>query len=54
MLKTNVLLYTMKELIRLLITTILLPFMLVALVGILFVGIHEGIWDSNRGETEIE
>lgn len=54
MLKTNVLLYTMKELIKLLITTILLPFMLVALVGILFVGIHEGIWDSNRGETEIE
>jgi len=54
MLKTNVLLYAMKELIRLLITTLLLPFMLVALVGILFVGIHEGIWDSNRGKTEIE
>ena len=54
MLKTNVLLYTMKELIRLLITTLLLPFLLVALVGILFVGIHEGIWDSNRGKTEIE
>ena len=44
----------MKELIRLLITTLLLPFMLVALVGILFVGIHEGIWDSNRGKAEIE
>lgn len=54
MLKTNVLLYAMKEFIRLLITTLLLPFMLVALVGILFVGIHEGIWDSNRGKTEIE
>lgn len=54
MLKTNVLLYTMKELIRLLITTLLLPFLLVALVGILFVGIHEGIWDSNRRKTEIE
>lgn len=54
MLKTNVLLYTMKELIRLLITTLMLPFLLVALVGILFVGIHEGIWDSNRGKTEIE
>ena len=54
MLKTNVLLYTMKELIKLLITTLLLPFLLVALVGILFVGIHEGIWDSKRGETEIE
>ena len=54
MLKTNVLLYTMKELIRLLITTLMLPFLLVALVGILFVGIHEGIWDSNRGKTEIK
>ena len=54
MLKTNVLLYTMEELIRLLITTLMLPFLLVALVGILFVGIHEGIWDSNRGKTEIE
>ena len=54
MLKTNVLLYTMKEFIRLLITTLLLPFMLVALVVILFVGIHEGIWHSKGGETETE
>ena len=54
MLKTNALLYTMKELIKLLITTLLLPFLLVALVGILFVGIHEGIWHSKGGKTEIE
>ena len=54
MLKTITLIYTMKEFGRLLITTILLPFMLVALVGILFIGIHEGIWHSKGGETETE
>ena len=54
MLKTITLIYTMKEFGRLLITTILLPFMLVALVGILLIGIHEGIWHSKGGESEIE
>jgi len=54
MLKTNVLLYTMKEFGRLLITTVLLPFILVASVLMLFFVIHESFWHSKGGETKTE
>ena len=52
MFKTNYLLYTIAELLKLLITTILLPFMLLALIWIMFLGIHEGIWHSKGRETK--
>jgi len=44
----------MREFIKLIITTILLPLMLVLLVGVLFIGIHEGIWHYKDGKANPE
>jgi hypothetical protein len=41
-------------LIRLIITTLSLPFIFVALIGIIFVAIHEALWHSKRRKVNIE
>lgn len=42
---------TIKELIRLIITTCLLPIMIIFLIGITFIAIHEGIWHNKKWKT---
>jgi hypothetical protein len=40
-----------KELFKLMITTCLLPIMIIFLIGITFIAIHEGIWHSKEWKT---
>jgi len=43
-----------KEFLKLIITTIALPILVLFLMWIIFIGIHEGIWNSKQGEINPE
>ena len=41
-----------KELLKLVITTLLTPIMMFCLFVIVFIGIHEGIWNYKKRESD--
>ena len=43
-----------KELIKLILTTILLPLLALIFIGVIFIAIHESIWKSREREVSSE